>query len=142
MADTFSPEVRSAIMATVRSSGNRSTEQNFVKVLARMGAHGWRRKYPLYGRPDFVFPKLRVAVFVDGCFWHGCKEHHRRPSSNRDYWNRKIARNQTRDRQTTKLLRARGWVVLRVWEHELRKENQNALMRRLTRHLGIRDAGP
>jgi len=141
MADSFTQKKRSAIMAAVRSSGNRSTEQNFVKLLARIGAHGWRRNYPLYGRPDFVFPKLRLAVFVDGCFWHGCREHHRRPTSNRKYWTRKIARNQARDRQTTTLLRTRGWVVLRVWEHELRQENQSALVRRLSRYLGIQDAG-
>jgi DNA mismatch endonuclease, patch repair protein len=81
---------------------------------------GWRRNHQLVGRPDFVFPKVRVAVFVDGCFWHGCPKYLRMPSDNRTYWLRKIERNQARDRVTVCALRSAGWRVLRIWEHELR----------------------
>lgn len=69
-------------------------------------------------RPDLVFSKAKVAVFIDGCFWHGCEEHGTRPRSNRTYWNSKIARNKERDTRIDAALRANGWVVLRAWEHE------------------------
>lgn len=70
-------------------------------------------------RVDVVFPRARVAVFVDGCFWHGCRAHGRPlPAANASYWSEKIARNAARDRETTDLLEAAGWVVVRVWEHE------------------------
>lgn len=67
---------------------------------------------------DVVFPSRRVAVFVDGCFWHGCPEHHRIPHANRGYWESKVERNRARDADTDSALRAAGWTVVRVWEHE------------------------
>jgi len=69
-------------------------------------------------RPDVVFPRQRVAVFIDGCFWHGCPSHGVRPQTNAAYWSAKIRRNQERDRSNTDVLRAAGWDVVRVWEHE------------------------
>jgi DNA mismatch endonuclease (patch repair protein) len=84
-------------------------------------------------RPDFVFRARRVAVFVDGCFWHGCPRHYRRPGSRRAFWDAKIARNQERDREVTRALRRAGWTVLRVWEHELAKKNERRLLSRLHR---------
>lgn len=69
-------------------------------------------------RVDIVFPRVRVAVFVDGCFWHGCPEHGTAPKTNAPYWSAKIARNIERDRENDELLAARGWRVIRVWEHE------------------------
>ncbi|WP_414660166.1 very short patch repair endonuclease [Horticoccus sp. 23ND18S-11] len=140
MADTVSSKTRSSIMAAIRSSGNFSTEQKFIGLLKTVGARGWRRGYPLYGRPDFVFLGVRTAIFIDGCFWHGCKKHHRSPTSNREYWTQKISLNRIRDRKTTKYLRAREWIVLRIWEHELRKEHQRVLVRRLSRYLHIADS--
>jgi DNA mismatch endonuclease, patch repair protein len=68
-------------------------------------------------RIDVAFTRLRVAVFVDGCFWHGCPEHGTRPVANREWWDWKIARNQARDRDTDRLLDDLGWRVVRVWEH-------------------------
>lgn len=65
-----------------------------------------------------VFQKVRLAVFIDGCFWHGCPSHYKPVRSNQDYWNAKIARNVARDRETDEWLRSAGWTVLRVWEHE------------------------
>jgi DNA mismatch endonuclease (patch repair protein) len=81
---------------------------------------GWRRHQKLPGCPDFVFRRERVAVFVDGCFWHGCRWHCRMPEDNNEYWQRKISRNMARDRATTEALKASGWRVLRVWGHALR----------------------
>lgn len=69
-------------------------------------------------RADIVFPKLRIAVYIDGCFWHGCPEHYTPPKSNSEYWHPKIARNRARDSETTDGLRSLGWTVLRYWEHE------------------------
>jgi DNA mismatch endonuclease, patch repair protein len=69
-------------------------------------------------RPDVVFPTEHVAVFVDGCFWRGCPEHFRPPSTNSEYWDPKIALNQARDRRNEEALAAAGWTVIRVWEHE------------------------
>ncbi|RMH24522.1 MAG: very short patch repair endonuclease [Planctomycetota bacterium] len=79
----------------------------------------YRLRIDLPGRPDVVFVAARVAVFVDGCFWHGCPEHCRRPASNRDYWRAKIERNMARDARVTRELSAAGWRVVRLWEHEV-----------------------
>lgn len=106
-------------MASVRSSKNKSTELSLVSLLRRFGIRGWRRGQQLEGRPDFVFRRERVALFVDGCFWHGCREHFRLPKSRTDYWKDKISRNESRDKQVGTLLRRQGWVVLRIWEHSL-----------------------
>jgi DNA mismatch endonuclease (patch repair protein) len=76
------------------------------------------RPIPNYRRrADIVFPRLQVAVFVDGCFWHGCRWHKTTPAKHREWWCVKIHRNRLRDRQTTRFLRRRGWTVIRVWEH-------------------------
>ena len=69
-------------------------------------------------RPDIVFTRKRIAVFVDGCFWHSCPEHGSRPSVNQSYWSPKLARNAERDERNTRMLTGAGWVVIRVWEHE------------------------
>lgn len=73
----------------------------------------------LPGRPDIVFASARLAVFLDGCWWHGCPQHFRMPESNTDFWRAKFDRNMERDRQVTAKLRAAGWSVIRVWEHEV-----------------------
>jgi DNA mismatch endonuclease, patch repair protein len=69
-------------------------------------------------RPDVVFPRAKVAVFVDGCFWHGCSEHRSLPQGNATFWERKINGTRARDKQQTRLLEEAGWIVVRVWEHE------------------------
>ncbi len=86
-------------------------------------------------RPDFVFPKLKLAVFVDGCFWHGCPKHATWPKTRAAFWRKKIARNKERDRQVNYALRKRGWTVVRVWEHELTRKREPQLVRRLQRQL-------
>lgn len=133
MPDPFSKTERSAIMAAVRGTGNQSTELRMVRLFRHLGMTGWRRGYPVMGRPDFVFPHRRIVVFVDGCFWHGCPVHCRRPSSNQTYWNAKIARNRKRDQTVRRRLKGRGWSVLNVWEHELRRDAVERLTRRLVR---------
>ena len=107
------------MMASIRSRGNASTELAFLRALRAARISGWRRHMALPGSPDFAFPKRRIAVFLDGCFWHGCDRHFRLPVANRPYWLNKVERNRCRDRRTTRALRAAGWRVLRVWEHSL-----------------------
>lgn len=117
--DLVSRQKRSWIMSRVKSSGNKSTELKMISVFRKNGFTGWRRNYPLEGRPDFVFPKQRIAVFVDGCFWHGHPSRCRVPASNREYWTAKIEKNKKRDRLVNRRLKEMGWKTLRVWEHEV-----------------------
>jgi len=121
MTDTFNSETRSAIMAAVRSEGNKSTERRMRAQLIAYGIRNWRihlRQLP--GTPDFAFPYKKLAVFVDGCFWHGCPLCYRRPKSSRSYWDSKVARNVARDKRDLVALRKLGWRVVRIWEHELK----------------------
>lgn len=114
MADIFTPAERSRVMAAVRSTGNLSTEMVLVSAFRANRVTGWRRQYSISGKPDFAFARARLAVFVDGCFWHGCPRCGSLPASNRPYWEAKIGRNILRDRARTRELRLRGWVVVRV----------------------------
>lgn len=118
--DTVSPAIRSRVMAQVRSRHNRSTEWRVRALLVRSGFRDWQvNPEDVPGAPDFVFRSKRVAIFTDGCFWHGCPRCKKVPSSNTAYWSGKIGRNRKRDRTTTAALRRQGWTVLRFWEHEL-----------------------
>jgi DNA mismatch endonuclease (patch repair protein) len=119
MVDVLSKEKRSQAMAAIRSRGNLNTELKFAAILRAQGVTGWRRHQPIPGRPDFIFRPERLAVFIDGCFWHGCRSHCRMPKSRVSFWTNKISRNMARDREVARLLRHRGWRVLRFWEHDL-----------------------
>lgn len=133
--DSVTPETRSRVMAQVRSTRNRSTEWRLRAALVRAGIRGWTLNASgLAGKPDFVFPARRFVVFVDGCFWHGCPECYRRPSSRTDYWDAKVARNRTRDAKVSAQLRRQGWRVLRIWEHQLSKTN--SVVRRIRSAVG------
>lgn len=129
MADVFTSEKRSLVMAAIKGRGNKDTELRLIAIMRVAGITGWRRNSKLPGRPDFVFRAAKLAVFVDGCFWHGCRKHGRNPSSNREYWLPKLERNQRRDREVTRALKRRGWTVLRLWEHSLK--DPGAVARRL-----------
>ena len=119
--DTFSKEERSQIMAKVKSKGNRSTELKAIKIFNDLNILGWKRNYPVQGKPDLVFLKYKIAVFIDGCFWHGCKEHCRMPNSNQKYWQQKIEKNKIRDLAVNRRFTKRNWKVIRIWEHDLKK---------------------
>jgi len=95
------------------------------------GITGWRRNSRLFGRPDFVFPKIKLAVFIDGDFWHGHPTRSRIPATRREFWLEKIGRNRARDRLVTRTLRARGWRVLRIWEFALGRKHQPRTLRRI-----------
>lgn len=117
---------RSALMSKIRSSGNKTTELALIKIFQVYGITGWRRNSSLVGKPDFVFKVTKVAVFVDGCFWHGCKACSHPMRSNAEYWEAKILRNRRRDRKVSRLLRDKGWTVIRVWEHSLKQPEKVA----------------
>ena len=109
-------------MKGIRSSGNKSTELKLINYFSSNHITGWRRKYDVKGHPDFVFLDRKIAIFVDGCFWHGhegCR-YYRLPKSNVEFWQTKIDRNRARDERDMEALRKRGWRVIVVWECRLR----------------------
>jgi DNA mismatch endonuclease (patch repair protein) len=134
MADVYNKEKRSSVMSKVRSKGNKSTELRLIEVFAEQNIKGWRRNYPVKGHPDFVFPTKRIAVFVDGCFWHGHDCRNTRPKQNEVFWSAKRERNIARDKAVTEDFEKRGWAVLRIWECELKKKNISELIARLGSH--------
>lgn len=119
MADIWSKRKRSHVMSLIRSRGNKETELAFARLLRSAQITGWRRSVNLPGKPDFVFRREKLAVFLDGCFWHGCPRCYRRPRSNCEYWDAKVERNKRRDRYVNQQLRSQGWSVLRFWAHSL-----------------------
>jgi DNA mismatch endonuclease (patch repair protein) len=121
MADVFTKAKRSEVMSRIRGCGNKETELALAALLRRHGIKGWRRHQPIFGKPDFIFRSARVAVFVDGCFWHACPLHATKPRNNAAFWQKKLEANRARDRKVNRTLRVAGWRVVRIWEHELRK---------------------
>lgn len=132
MADVFDSKKSSDIMSKVRSNNNKSTELALIKFFKENKITGWKRNYPVKGHPDFVFLDKKIAVFVDGCFWHGHDCRNTRPSDNAEYWQRKRERNIKHDKEVTAMFENRGWTVIRIWECELKKKNRDVLFDRLS----------
>lgn len=129
MSDVFTKAKRSAVMAQIRGRGNKTTEGRMAALLRGAGLTGWRRHHRLLGgsiRPDFVFLRERVCLFVDGCFWHKCPRCYREPVANAAFWKRKIEGNQRRDRCNSTDLRRAGFMVLRIWECRLKNSRSAA----------------
>jgi DNA mismatch endonuclease (patch repair protein) len=138
VTDTRTPEVRKRIMAAVRQRDT-APEMQLRRALYAAGLRGWRCNYRnAPGRPDVAWPALRVAVFVDGAFWHGHPSRHR-PGRSGPYWDKKIEGNVARDRQIDVALRSAGWVVVRIWDFEVRRELPRAVERVCD---AIRDTAP
>jgi DNA mismatch endonuclease (patch repair protein) len=159
MPDVFTKAKRSEVMSRIRSRGNKDTELALAKLLRRHRITGWRRHLliratvedcwlkvesrkprktlspqpPFTVRPDFFFRKQRTAIFVDGCFWHGCPKHATKPRNNASFWRRKLSGNKKRDRLVNRVLRRAGWRVLRIWECEL--QNAERILKRIEKHL-------
>lgn len=137
MTDIMSESERSARMALVRSSGNKSTEGKVEAKLIELGITGWEKQPKgIIGKPDFIFPEHKLLVFVDGCFWHACPTCHRRlPTTRAEYWKDKIDGNRRRDNRHRRQLREEGYHVMRIWEHEVKKsgwvKRLQAMLRRL-----------
>jgi DNA mismatch endonuclease, patch repair protein len=137
VTDVFTKLKRSEIMSHIRGRGNRETELVMARILRRTGITGWRRNQAVFGKPDFVFRSARVALFVDGCFWHNCPKHANLPVTHRSFWRKKLEANRRRDRLVRKTLIAQGWEVVRIWEHDLIKPNQ--CIQRILTALGDRN---
>ena len=135
MADIFCKQKRSEIMRCVRSSKNKSTELRLIKLFRTNKIFGWRRNYKLKGKPDFVFLNKKIAVFTDGCFWHGHGCRNISPVNNRKYWKNKIMTNKVRDKLITKYLRSIGWKVIRIWECELTEQKQHQIIGKIDKYL-------
>lgn len=116
----MSPVQRSRCMSRIRS---RDTKPELVlrRALFQRGLR-FRVRTTLKGKPDVVFTRARLSIFVDGCFWHGCPEHGTNPKSNSSYWDAKLARNRERDAEVTAALEAEGWEVVRYWDHDIRND--------------------
>lgn len=132
MADVFSAQKRSQIMKKVRPSGNKTTELKLIEYFNTEHITGWRRNYKVKGHPDFVFLDKRIAIFVDGCFWHGHDCRNTRPAENAEYWNQKRSKNIQHDRDVTARFEHRGWTVIRIWECELKMRNRPLLNEKLS----------
>jgi len=128
------PLTRSENMSRIRGA-NTGPEVALRRALWSLGWR-YRLKAPLPGRPDIAFPRQRVAVFVDGCFWHGCPRHYTAPSNNHSFWAAKLAENQARDGRVAAQLKAGGWRIIRLWEHEIEADAVKAA-RRVERHLFV-----
>lgn len=145
MADIFSANKRSQIMSRIKSTGT-GPEDTLSRLLSKL--LGKRRRIErnvrtLPGEPDFLIPSLRLAVFVDGCFYHSCPHHGHHPKSNRKYWIPKLARNLVRDKVNRRALREMGFAVWRIWEHSLKgrcvhKEHER-LLKRLDKRISLSD---
>jgi len=120
--DIFSKKKRSDIMRAVKRKGNKTTELKLIEIFKANEIKGWRRNYKTIGSPDFVFPKARLAVFADGCFWHGHNCRNTKPATNRDYWVKKIKWNRKHDKKVNKELKKRDWKVVRIWECEMKNK--------------------
>jgi len=120
MPDVFTKEKRSEVMSRIKGKGNKDTELVMIQILQKNHISGWRRNQAVLGKPDFVFPKQKIALFVDGCFWHGCPKHSNMPKNNREFWKNKLEGNIKRDKNVSRELRKTRWKVVRVWEHELK----------------------
>jgi DNA mismatch endonuclease (patch repair protein) len=131
--DNVDKETRSKVMAKVRSQNTR-LEQTLFNLLVESELSDFATHVKeLPGKPDIVFNKEKVIVFLDSCYWHGCPKHLRMPSSNVEYWQNKIKRNKTRDRQQSSELKKNGWRVVRIWEHELK--TPTSVVRKIARAL-------
>jgi len=148
-------------MSRIRGAGNKGTELRLIAVFQAHDITGWRRgqtlslkfqgtrdkdqesepRSPGRVKPDFLFRNLRIALFVDGCFWHGCPQHATWPKTRAAFWRNKIESNRARDRRVNRELRSRGWRVIRIWEHELTRRNEPRLLARL-RRLGLTAGNP
>jgi DNA mismatch endonuclease (patch repair protein) len=126
----FGKLTRGQLMARVRSKGNATTEKRLAKLLRKAGLQGWRSHQPLIGKPDFAWRTAKLAVFVNGCFWHG----HRcgkniNPKINAAAWLEKLTKNRARDRRVNAELRKSGWTVVRIWECALRRDPERCIER-------------
>jgi len=125
MPDTFSKKKRSQIMSKIRAKNTR-LEIGFKELIK-----GLRFRYQpdIFGKPDFASKKLKIAIFIDSCFWHKCPKHFRKPTANNIYWTKKINRNVERAKEVNAYLKKQGWKVIRFWEHDIKKNPKKCVLK-------------
>ena len=126
MTDVLTEEQRRFNMSRIRGKDT-TPELKIRRMLYARGIRGYRVHYNLPGRPDIAFTKYRIAIFIDGCYWHKCPECFIEPKTRREFWTTKINRNVERDQEINRLLEAEGWLVIRFWEHQVRKDAQSVV---------------
>jgi len=115
-------------MSHVKSK-NSKIEALFRKELWKVGLRYRKNSSKHFGKPDIVLPKYKTAIFIDSCFWHGCKKHCRIPTARKKYWTEKITRNIARDKEVSKYYKKQGWKIFRIWEHNLQKKTEKIISR-------------
>ncbi|MGV2941940.1 very short patch repair endonuclease [Mesobacillus sp. LC4] len=119
MADTHSKEQRTKNMQAIKS---RSKLEDKVSKALWMKGYRFRKNTKLFGKPDISIQKFKIVIFIDSCFWHVCPMHSNSPKSNQEYWIKKLNRNQERDREVNQFYISNKWNLLRIWEHDLKKD--------------------
>lgn len=141
MADVLNKKQRSYNMSRIGSK-NTSLEKKIINLLSLYKIRGYKKHDKLPGNPDIVFQKRRLAVFIDGCFWHKCPRCFQEPATRRQFWLNKINGNVRRDKNVNRTLKKNKWVVLRLWEHEIRKRPERAF-KKIVKQLNVsRDKKP
>ncbi|QQG48730.1 MAG: very short patch repair endonuclease [archaeon] len=126
MPDVLTPGQRSLNMSRIR--GRNTSPERIVRAgLKDAKITDYRIHSSLPGKPDIVFPKARLAVFIDGCFWHRCPEDYQEPDTRKDFWRKKIAGNVLRDRHVDGILTGTGWTVMRIWEHDVKARPEHVI---------------
>jgi len=128
MADIFSKKKRSEIMSKVRNKDS-EIEVAFRKKLWNTGIRYRKNVIKYFGKPDLVLKKYKIAIFIDSCFWHGCKKHGSMPQVRRKFWKKKIERNKQRDKEVSRYYKKIGWNIIRIWEHEIKKSSTQIILK-------------
>ena len=133
MTDTVSKKKRSEIMSKIKSKDSK-IEVEFRKAIWKAGFRYRKNPANYFGKPDLVLKKYKTVIFIDSCFWHGCKKHCRLPATNKKYWNEKIERNKKRDKEVNRYYKKIGWKVVRIWEHNLKKKSIKVLLENIGKY--------
>lgn len=128
MADNLTPEQRHKNMTHIKST-NTKIEKDITKALWNLGYRFRKNVKGLPGKPDIAIKKYKIVIFLDSCFWHKCPEHFKKPKSNLEYWEPKIKRNVERDAEINSYYQQKNWHILRIWEHEVKKDFDNTLLK-------------
>ncbi len=126
--DVLSKEQRSYCMSQIRSK-NTKPEVMLRKILWAKGIRGYRLHAKVTGKPDIYFPKKKIAIFLDGCFWHGCRKCYIKPKTNKNFWSEKLISNRKRDQKVNRILRKTDTNVLRIWQHEIKDDTEKIIQK-------------
>jgi DNA mismatch endonuclease (patch repair protein) len=132
MTDTVTKKERSEIMRAIKSKDS-TIEQQVRKELSKLGIRYRKNVSYLKGKPDVVLNNAKKLIFIDSCFWHGCKKHGKIPKVRKKYWEEKIKANKKRDRQINLYYKNSNWKVVRIWEHEIKKDLDKTIKKILTK---------